>query len=166
MGVRRILFEGHSDNRGIWQRIWEHEVVSDLGHSPEISQMSISRNPSARTLRGMHCLAPEVGEYKAVFCLSGRIQDVVVDIRKSSHGDYAYQSFELDGTQGHGLLIPPGFAHGFLTLEPNVLLLYVMSASFDPELEQKYSWDDPSFGIEWQFEPEHMSTSDANIKWI
>ena len=159
-------FEPHMDFRGTWQRIWEHHSINDIGHNPEVRQVSLSTNPKKNTLRGLHSLKFEASEYKAVVCLTGAAQDVVVDVRPNSETWGHYASFNLSEGDFSGLLIPPGFAHGFLTLLPETRLLYLMSAEHSETLESNFCWNDPEFAIEWLAAPILISEKDKNIPWV
>jgi dTDP-4-dehydrorhamnose 3,5-epimerase len=164
--VSTFLFEPHLDFRGTWQRIWDLDSIRAVGHNPEIEQVSISTNPQAHTLRGLHSLKPEASEFKAVICLTGAVQDVLVDVRPNSPTWGTYASFELDAKYLNGVLIPPGFAHGFLTLEAETRLLYLMSVEYDAGLENNFCWNDPEFSIEWLAKPTLISEKDNKTPWI
>lgn len=160
--IRLFSWDAYSDPRGSWQRLWDSEKIREQNHNPEVSQISLSRNPVRFTLRGLHSLEQRANEYKAVICLSGEVQDVVVDVRHSSSSFGSWQSFHLKSNPAEGILIPPGFAHGFLSLVDNTDLLYLMSAPFDPKLERCFRWNDPSLGISWEAVPKLISEKDMS----
>jgi len=108
----------------------------------------------------MHYLEEQAQEWKSVVCLQGSVQDVVVDMREESQTFRSHQSFHLEGQSNDGVLIPPGCAHGFLTLEPNTILLYIMSVPYDSSLERALRWDDPTLGISWDLVPKVISDKD------
>lgn len=161
-GVERYSIKGHSDKRGLWQRVWEADnpVIRNSFES-SAKQVSVSYNPELGTLRGLHSLKPSAGETKFVFCVQGKVQDVALDIRRESVTFGTHASFILE--QGMGVKIPPGVAHGFLTLEPDSTLVYVMTAFYNPELEVPIRWNDPRFNINWVRTPEVISSKDKNI---
>lgn len=164
--VTSFSFDPHLDFRGSWQRIWDVDFIQEVGHSPNIEQISVSSNPHLHTLRGLHSLRYEASEFKAVVCLSGAVQDVVVDVRPDSPTWGRYASFNLSEEKMNGVLIPPGFAHGFLTLLPNTKLLYLMSTKYSAELEYNFCWNDPGFGISWLADPALVSDKDNNTPWV
>jgi dTDP-4-dehydrorhamnose 3,5-epimerase len=125
-------------------------------------QISISTNPTKGTLRGLHYLEERAKEWKAVVCVQGLVQDVVVDMREGSPTYKSHQSFYLDGRSNDGLLIPPGCAHGFLSLMPNTILMYVMTAPFDSDMERALRWDDPALNISWDLSPNVISDKDKS----
>ena len=150
----------HLDERGRMQRVWDSDYFLSAGQPISPKQVSVSKNPVRGTLRGMHFLSPEADEWKAVLCLQGSVQDVVVDAREGSETFLDHISIILDSSSNDGLLIPPGCAHGFLTLEQDTILLYMMSASYNPDLEIGFRWDDPKLGIDWRLEPKMISEKD------
>lgn len=159
-GVKNFQIEAFRDERGVWQRAWDRGTIEEMGFTKEVAQISVSLNPLIGTLRGLHYLLPEVGETKTVFCVSGAVQDIVLDVRAGSQtfGDY----LDLRLGPGQGVSVSPGMAHGFLSLQPNTLLVYVMSAPFLREAERTVRWNDPSFGIDWLMDPKIISKKDCS----
>ena len=159
-GVEPFQIEPFQDERGLWQRVWDRATIETLGFTGEVAQISISVNPLKGTLRGLHYLVPEARETKTVFCASGAVQDVVLDVRADSEtfGDYV----DLRLRPGMGVVVSPGMAHGFLSLEPNTLLVYIMSAPYSSNYERSVRWNDPSFGIDWLLEPKFISNKDIS----
>lgn len=129
-----------------------------------VSQISFSENTEKFTLRGLHFLAHPYEEQKSVFVVSGKMQDVKVDMRPESEFLHQHESVILN--QGEGVIIPPGFAHGFLTLEPNTQLIYVTSSPFDPTLDRGVHYADPKFSIQWAEEPSVVSARDLNHAFL
>jgi dTDP-4-dehydrorhamnose 3,5-epimerase len=158
--IQTFSWAPHIDSRGTWQRIWDRGEIALKGHNSEIDQISFSRNPNLHTLRGLHSLDEKAQEFKAVICLSGRIQDVVVDVRPKSRDFGKWRSFFLSSNPAQGILIPPGFAHGFLTLTENTDLLYLMSVAYDETMERCFRWNDPKLKIHWSAEPALVSDKD------
>lgn len=159
-GVKTFHFDPFKDERGVWQRVWDKGIIGPLGFTSEVAQASISVNPLKGTLRGLHYLIPSVGETKTVFCVSGAVQDVVLDVRANSQTFSDYVDLRLG--PGQGVAVSPGMAHGFLSLEPNTLLVYVMSAPYSKESERTIRWNDPSFGIDWLLDPKFISDKDSS----
>lgn len=164
--IETFSWAPHEDSRGAWQRVWDSQVISGFGHNPQISQISLSRNPTRHTLRGLHSLDTAIQEYKTVICISGAVQDVIVDVRPDSETFAKWRSFNLISKPAQGILIPPGFAHGFLTLEPETNLLYIMSKPYDEFYERSFRWDDPRFKIPWAAEPVMISIKDKTHPFL
>jgi dTDP-4-dehydrorhamnose 3,5-epimerase len=96
-----------------------------------------------------------------VRCVRGRIQDVVVDVRQGSTTCGRWCAVELSANEPVALFVPGGFAHGYVTLEDDTDLEYLISAPYAPEASAGLRWDDPSLSIEWAVEPVVMSSRDA-----
>lgn len=149
------------DNRGSFTRL-----VDTLWDVPPILQVSISDNFETGTMRGMHSSVRSSGEFKVVSCIEGSIADFVVDVRPESPDYMKVQRFELRERVPGSLLIPPGCAHGYITLEPNTRVLYSMASLYNPSTEVGYMWDDPQLQIDWPFEPAVISQRDLSFEYL
>jgi dTDP-4-dehydrorhamnose 3,5-epimerase len=163
-GLNLTTFDIFKDARGTFSRIWENSPANDTTWSPEILQVSSSRNLSLHTLRGLHGLSQEAGERKFVSCISGSIYDVVVDFRVESETYLDYYSIIL--SEGLSLSIPPGCLHGYLTLEHNSNIIYLMTAKYAPSLEIGLNFADPKLGITWPALPKEISNKDARLPFF
>lgn len=103
-------------------------------------------------LRGLHYQLPPHAQGKLVRVVQGAVFDVAVDIRKSSPTFGQWVGEILSADNKHQLWIPPGFAHGFITLSETAEFLYKTTAFYTPECERCIAWNDPEIGIEWPFE--------------
>jgi dTDP-4-dehydrorhamnose 3,5-epimerase len=160
-GAFLISAEAARDERGFFVRAYCYETLRRHGSSfGSIRQTSLSFNRLRRTLRGLHWQAEEKPEGKIVRAVQGRVFDVIVDLRRGSTTYREWISTELDAENHNAILIPPGCAHGFLTLVENCTLEYVMDADFDPNLARGCPWNDPAFAIRWPFPPETISERD------
>lgn len=160
-GVVLVDVEPRTDDRGAFARLHCPDEFGAAGHPFEPAQTSLSRNPTAGTLRGMHYQPAPHGETKLVRCVRGRIFDVAVDLRRDSPTFRRWTAAELSADNARALLIPEGVAHGFLTLEPDTDVLYQISPRFAPGHEAGVRWDDPAFGIRWPARPELIADRDA-----
>lgn len=156
--VQLIETTAHADNRGTFVRLMDINWGSDA-----ISQVSLSTNPHAGTLRGMHGMIRAAREFKAVTCLTGSMLDVVIDLRPESDEYLQVNYFELSGENRATIVIPPGCIHGFMTLQAETEVLYCMSAPFDSQHEVGFRWDDPSLGIAWPTTPAVISKRDSEF---
>ncbi len=148
-GAFLLEIEPIADDRGFFARTWCKEQLGSRGLCTDLVQASVSHNHKARTLRGMHFQAEPFPETKVVSCARGRMLDVIVDLRRESPTFCRWLSVELSGQDGRSLYVPAGFAHGFLTLEDDTIVHYLISEAYRPELARGVRWDDPAFGIEW-----------------
>ena len=150
------------DGRGMFARTFCEVEFDQHGLVPSFPQSNWSRNIARGTLRGMHYeVAPGDGA-KVVRCTNGAIYDVVLDLRPYSNTYRSWSSIELTRENAKALYIPPGCAHGFLTLQDDVDVLYDMGTRYDPASARGVRWDDPDFGIEWPFPPAVISERDAS----
>lgn len=151
------------DERGAFTRLFDATTVRRSGLDSAVAQVSMSRNHRALTLRGLHLQRPPSEETKVVRCLRGRAFDVLVDLRDGSPTRLRWVATELREDDGTAVLVPPGIAHGFLTLEDATDLLYVISAPHDPAAEWGVRWDDPAIGVAWPAAPEVLSERDRTL---
>ncbi len=158
--------EKRIDDRGHFARIFcEREFVS-CGLPSKFVQANMSYNQRQGTLRGMHFQHAPYAEDKLVRCLKGSIFDVAVDLRADSGTFLKWFGAELSADNGRALLIPKGFAHGFVTLEDDVLVSYMVSEGYQPGHEAGLRWDDPEIGIEWPITPQVISQRDREHPWL
>jgi dTDP-4-dehydrorhamnose 3,5-epimerase len=116
---------------------------------PRIVQQHASRYALRHTVRGLHFQAPPRAQVKIVGVARGRIHDVVVDIRAASPTRGQHLAIELAAGDWTQLVVPPGFAHGFCTLEPDTEVVFRLSDFNDPALLRGLHWNDPALGIAW-----------------
>jgi dTDP-4-dehydrorhamnose 3,5-epimerase len=138
------------DDRGFFFESWNANKFAALGLDLSFVQDNHSR--SARgVLRGLHFQNPHP-QGKLVRVVAGRVWDVVVDIRRSSQHFGRWVGIELSAANKRMFWVPPGFAHGFLTLEDDSDFLYKCTAPYEPASEHALLWNDPAIGIEWPLE--------------
>lgn len=159
-GAFRVELERHADDRGYFARTYCAREFAAAGLEPAVAQASISWNPRRGTLRGMHWQAAPHAEAKLVRCAQGRVHDVVVDLRPGSPTYLRHVAVELSAAEGNALYIPPGLAHGFLTLVDGCQVHYQMSTAHAPEAARGARWNDPAFAIEWPAAVEVLSDRD------
>jgi dTDP-4-dehydrorhamnose 3,5-epimerase len=133
-----------ADERGWFARLFSTDEFERHGLNATISQVSVSHNTKAGTLRGLHYQRAPHEEAKLIRCIRGRVFDVAVDLASRR-----WTAVELSAANGLAFYIPDGFAHGFLTLEPDSELLYEISVPYAPEASAGVRWDDPSLAIDW-----------------
>jgi dTDP-4-dehydrorhamnose 3,5-epimerase len=159
-GAYLVHRDRHSDERGSFERVSCTDEFTTAALNADWAQTSISRNPARGTLRGLHySLGPEP-EIKLITCLSGRIYDVVADLRPGSASCGRWYGAELSPDESASLYVPHGLAHGFVTLEPDSSVLYQISALYDPAAAAGVAWDDPTLAIDWPVSPQVMSARD------
>jgi dTDP-4-dehydrorhamnose 3,5-epimerase len=157
-----VELEAHRDERGFFARSFCAQEFADAGIQLQIVQANLSHNPEARTLRGIHSQYPPHEEPKLVQCVRGRLWDVAVDLRPNSPTYGRSVGVELSPDLERLFYIPPGCGHGFITLEDQTDVLYLMGAPFVPETGFGIRWNDPSFDIPWPTKPLLISERDAS----
>jgi len=159
-GVMLVTIEAHSDQRGLFARTFDANEFAAAGMPVAWPQCNVSWNERRGTLRGMHFQRPPRGEPKLVRCTRGRIFDVVIDLRSGSPTFRRSVGIELAYDLRNALFIPSGCAHGFLTLENDCEVFYMMGEIFVPDLAFGVRWNDRAFAVEWPFQPETVSERD------
>lgn len=162
-GVFVVELERLDDDRGFFARSFCEDEFAAHGMMTELVQANVSFNHRRGTLRGMHYQSDPSPEGKLVRCTAGGIHDVAVDLRPDSPTFRHWAACELSAENRRALYVPPGCAHGFLTLTDASEVLYLMSARFVPELARGVRWNDPAFAIDWPSEPLVMSAKDADL---
>ena len=157
-GCRFISGLSHEDARGTFFRFAEE---SWLPKGFRIKEVSGAHNPKENTFRGLHYEKTMNSEFKFFKVTSGSLLDVLVDLRPESKSFLAHQKFVFRSLDTFTLLIPPGIAHGYLTLEPNTSVVYGMSTEFTKENYQGIRFDDPKFGIVLPTPPAEISEQDT-----
>jgi dTDP-4-dehydrorhamnose 3,5-epimerase len=157
-----IEIDKKGDERGFFARFFCKNEFAEHGLNNDIVQINNSFSAEKGTLRGMHYQLPPNAEVKIVRCIRGKIFDVIIDARKNSSTIGQWFGVELSDDNRKALYVPEGFAHGFLTLEDNVELFYLVTAFYAPEAERGICWDDPFFNIQWPIKPDVISEKDRN----
>ena len=165
-GVFELESDIHRDGRGSFERVYCAAEWRKQGLEPVHAQCAISRNGVTGTLRGLHFIPEQKGESKLVRCISGRIFDVAVDLRRGSPTRLQHYATELNADRGNSLYLPPGVAHGFITLEDDCDVLYQFSRLHRPGLECGVRWDDPGIGVDWPLTPVVMSDRDRTLPTV
>jgi dTDP-4-dehydrorhamnose 3,5-epimerase len=162
-GVTLIELEPAEDTRGFFARTFCEEEADRAGIALRAQQINLSHNRDAFTLRGMHYQAAPHREAKIVQCVRGRAYDVALDLRPESATYRRWIGFELSPDQPRSLFIPEGCAHGFLTLEADTDLLYLMGTAYVAGAARGVRWNDSAFAIQWPAEPRVISERDASF---
>jgi dTDP-4-dehydrorhamnose 3,5-epimerase len=159
-GVYLVDIAPIPDERGFFARSFSAEEFAAKGMHAEFGQSSISFNARAGTLRGMHYQVSPHEEHKLVRCTSGTIFDVVVDIRRQSADYCRWFGTELSAENRRALFVPPGFAHGFITLSDQTEVLYMIGGDYSPAHGRGVRWNDPALGIDWPLMPSVIAARD------
>lgn len=170
MEIRRFDVDGPveiiprkiEDERGYFSEIFRLNTFAE--HVPGVEFVQDNQSLSVRigTIRGLHFQTKPAVQGKLVRCLAGRLFDVAVDLRADSPTYGKWVSVELSPEENNQLWVPPGFGHGFCTLEPNSVISYRVTGYYSPENDKGVAWDDPTIGIRWPSvaDPDTLSAKD------
>jgi len=159
-GLVEIIPKIFNDVRGTSIKPFHSEEFARLGFCNVFNEDLLVVSGKG-VLRGLHYQNPPYAQAKLVYCISGSILDVVLDIRAGSPTYGRYETFCLSGKMHNMLYIPEGFAHGYLALEDNSIVMYKMSNVYAPEFEGGIRWD--SIGVDWGVENPIISERDKGF---
>lgn len=161
-GLKRIQLELHKDERGFFVERFQYHIFHMEGVPTRFAQVNHSRS-LPKVLRGLHYQhTPPQG--KLVGVISGKVWDVVVDIRPWSGTFGSHYAIELSGDNGVMLYVPPGFAHGFCVLGDEAAdFLYLTTEYYTPEGESGIRFNDRELGIAWPVQNPVVSLRDRNL---
>ena len=163
--VKIVTPKKHGDARGFFSEVYKLSDWRAAGLDLAFVQDNHSFSAPAGTLRGLHFQTRPAAQDKLVRVVRGAILDVVVDIRRSSPTFGRHVAVELSAANWRQLLVPIGFAHGFVTLEPDTEVLYKVTALYSPPHDRGLAWDDPDLGIDWPLPPGGPLLSDRDTRW-
>jgi dTDP-4-dehydrorhamnose 3,5-epimerase len=138
------------DHRGFFSETYRSEVLRSQGLTADFVQENHVYSAERGVLRGLHFQIPPRAQGKLVRCIRGAILDVAVDIRKQSPTYGHHVTLELSAANWKQFWLPPGFAHGYITLEPDCEVIYKVTDYWAPDYERGIVWNDPSLDIDWR----------------
>ncbi|WP_029041480.1 dTDP-4-dehydrorhamnose 3,5-epimerase [Cucumibacter marinus] len=147
--VIEVVPDRFGDARGYFSEVYNKALWSGNGVDVDFVQDNHSLSGKVGTLRGLHYQLAPFAQAKLVRVVRGAVFDVAVDIRKGSPTFAQWVGLELTASKGNQLFVPAGFAHGFLTLEPDTEVLYKVSDYYSREHERSIRFDDPDIAIDW-----------------
>ena len=154
--------EPFSDARGYFARAYCKDELATVGANYEFVQANMSGNVSAGTLRGLHYQNETAPEAKFFRCINGAVFDVIVDMRPDLPTRYQWFGVELTAENRKALIVPPLFAHAYLSLTDGAEVFYQTSHAYAPGTERGVRWDDPGVGIKWPAPVTDISDKDRN----
>ena len=154
----------HGDSRGYFVETFRQDKLEEfLGYQINFCQDNESKS-SKGVLRGLHYQLPPHAQTKLVRVIYGRVLDVAVDIRKNSPTFGKYVAVELSGENKKQLLIPRGFAHGFVVLEDDTIFAYKVDNYYSPECDRGIAFDDKNLNIDWILNHDELNLSAKDTK--
>lgn len=162
--VKLVAPKKFGDHRGFFSETFNAAALQEAGISHGWVQDNHSLSVPAGVVRALHYQVGAMAQAKLVRVVRGKIWDVAVDIRRSSPTFGKHVAVELSAENWLQMYVPVGFAHGFVTLEPNTEVIYKVSALYSPPHERGIIWNDPALGIAWPVNPETATLSDRDTK--
>jgi len=160
-GVWQLGRKPLADTRGSFMRSYCAREFEAIGLTRPIVQINHSASARRGTVRGLHFQHPPHGETKIVDCVAGRIFDVALDLRAGSPTFLRWFGIELSAGNRQGLIIPPGVAHGYQTLEDDAEVMYLVDAPYRADREDGVNPFDPAIAIAWPLPASEVSARDA-----
>lgn len=160
--VKVITPKKHGDHRGFFSEVYNQAAMAEAGLDLVFVQDNHSMSAQAGTLRGLHFQSRPLAQDKLIRVTRGRILDVCVDLRASSPSFGQHVAVELSAENWKQILVPIGFAHGFITLEPDTEVLYKVTAPYGPLNDHGLAFDDPALGIDWRLPHERLVLSEKD----
>jgi len=163
--VKLITMRRHGDDRGFFSETYNARDFASAGITCAFTQDNHSLSRPKYTVRGLHLQVSPMAQGKLVRVPRGRILDVALDMRHGSPTFGKFVAAELSAEAWNAMYVPPGFAHGFCTLEPDTEVTYKVDAYYSPEHERGVVWNDPDLKIPWPIPSEaaHTSAKDSKL---
>jgi len=161
-GAKLLTTPVFKDVRGAFEVFWEQSDLAIAGLAFSPSNAHHSYNQRAGTIRAFHFQRPPHGQAKLVSCVSGRTWDVILDLRPESATFRQWEAVELAAASGTAVYVPRGCAHGFVTLQENSTVAYLIEGEYRPESAAVVRWNDPVLGISWPVSDPILSDKDRD----
>lgn len=161
-GVFEIIPQKFGDDRGFFSETFKINTLRDAGIDLNFVQDNHSYSAAKGVVRGLHYQLPPFAQDKLVRVIRGAILDVAVDIRKSSPNFGKWLALEVSAEKWNQILVPKGFAHGFITLTDDTEVIYKVTDYYAPEHDRSIRFDDPSIGINWPIPASGVQLSDKD----
>jgi dTDP-4-dehydrorhamnose 3,5-epimerase len=161
-GIFSLIPLKREDQRGFFSEIYNRDAMAAEGVTANFVQDNHVYSANRGVLRGLHFQVPPRAQGKLIRCTRGTIWDVSVDIRRGSPTYGKHVSVELSAANWKQLWVPPGFAHGYVTLEADCEVIYKVTDVWAPDCERGIAWDDPDLGIDWRLPPADFVLADRD----
>ena len=162
--VRLLSPRKHDDRRGFFSETYNKKAFAALGIYIDFVQDNHSYSADKGTVRGLHFQTPPFAQDKLVRVARGSVFDIAVDLRQGSSSYGRHVSAVLSADAWNQILVPIGFAHGFMTLEPDTEVIYKVSNYYAPDHDKGLLWNDPALGINWPISDDEAVFSEKDGK--
>jgi dTDP-4-dehydrorhamnose 3,5-epimerase len=151
--IKLLETKRHGDHRGFFSEVYNRKTYAAAGIDLDFVQDNHSLSAEQGVVRGLHYQIAPRAQDKLIRVVRGSILDIAVDIRRSSPTFGKHVSAVVSAENWRQIFVPIGFAHGFVTLEPNTEVLYKVSDYYSPSHERGIRWNDPDLAINWGVDP-------------
>ncbi len=155
----------HGDARGFFSETWSRARFAAAGLALDFVQDNHAVSALPGTLRGLHFQVAPHAQAKLVACPRGAIYDVAVDLRRGSASFGRHVGALVSAAEWNQILVPAGFAHGYVTLEPDTVVVYKVTSAYAPAAERGLRWDDPALAIDWPVDPAKVVLTARDRAW-
>ena len=162
--VRLLGPSKYADLRGFFSETYNKKAFAALGIDIDFVQDNHSYSADKGTVRGLHFQTPPFAQDKLVRVARGSVFDIAVDLRQGSSSYGRHVSAVLSADAWNQILVPIGFAHGFMTLEPDTEVIYKVSNYYAPDHDKGLLWNDPALGINWPISDDEAVFSEKDGK--
>lgn len=163
--VKLVKLRVFGDARGQFFETWSQQKFTEAGLPMNFVQDNQAGSAAVGTMRGLHYQTAPHAQGKLIGVIRGSIFDVAVDIRHGSPTFGRSIGVTLTAAEPARLWVPPGFAHGYVTLEPDTEVVYKVTSGYAPQAEGGIRWNDPAIGIDWPIPPAQMIVNDRDRNW-
>ena len=162
--VKILRPKKHRDARGFFSETWSRAALETAGIDIDFVQDNQSLSAARGTVRGLHFQTPPHAQAKLLRVIRGAVFDVAVDLRRGSPSHGRHVSAVISAEEWNQILVPVGFAHGFMTLEPDTEVIYKVSGIYSPANDAGILWNDPDLGIAWPLDVEPVLSDKDRVQ--
>jgi dTDP-4-dehydrorhamnose 3,5-epimerase len=160
--VKVLIPKRYGDHRGFFSEVYNKKTFAAANIDIEFVQDNHSFSAEKGVVRGLHFQVPPFSQHKLVRVTRGSVFDVAVDLRHGSPTYGKHVAAVLSAERGNQILVPVGFAHGFMTLEPDTEVTYKVSNYYAPDHDRGVRWNDPALGVAWPIDEGEAILSDKD----
>jgi dTDP-4-dehydrorhamnose 3,5-epimerase len=154
----------HGDHRGFFSEVYNKKALVTAGIDIDFVQDNHSVSAKRGIVRGLHFQTPPFAQHKLLRVVRGSVFDVAVDLRRGSPSFGKHATAVLSAEAWNQIFVPIGFAHGFMTLEPDTEVIYKVSNYYAPDHDKGILWNDPALAIAWPIDDREAILSDKDRK--